>query len=197
MPATLKYLIGLVALLGVGTYSYSQYSTLRVPVPPRKIQMSEISHDGPTWLEANKPLYYTWIHPGGDWRDSKNVAQGNTPYASATTSPLIEHPITINGLETLVTRLVADNTGFYIRQPNGGTPAKVASKENKSGKPTPALTVVTDQGTFHPTLTHDVHLDASTNQCQGTGDFLATPFLLKFDLSGIKGTVQSASLTMY
>ena len=147
--------------------------------------------DGPTWEYANRPLGAPWTHPGGDYRDANDVAQGPTHYA---VSPVI------NGIgdiaipvKALVARLLANNTGFFIQQTKGLI--KLASRTH-STLPGPRLHVVTDKGTFDPVCTTDTWTHPSTNQPMGNDDRIDFPAIVKFDLSAVTGTVTSAVLTV-
>ncbi len=160
-----------------------------------RVQVSEASNDGPTWFYANTNLKYAWNVAGGDYRDKNNVRWGSTHYASSVIATSNEQTLTITGLADLATRLISDNTGIYLYQ-SGGTDFRIWTKENTAGQPKPVFTVVTSTGTFTPALTHDLELNISTNQTVGTIGTANQRVILKFDMSGVTGTVSSASLTL-
>ena len=71
-----------------------------------------------TW--NSRDLNTPWVHPGGDWFDLNNVAQGSTPYAMLT---IKGSDVPDNGYHKLdVTELVKEyvsgeyeNTGFLVK----------------------------------------------------------------------------------
>ena len=147
--------------------------------------------DGPTWEFANRSIFAWWVHPGGDWRDVTNTAQGNAAYA---TSPSIGASGDVAlSVTALVARLLTNNTGLYLRSTSGLV--KLAARSHPS-LPGPRLRVVTTTGTFDPPCIVDTWLSPSSNQPLGGQETMEFPAILKFDLSGVTGTVTAATLTL-
>jgi peptidoglycan hydrolase-like protein with peptidoglycan-binding domain len=160
-----------------------------------RVHISSEGSDGPTWLYANKTLRYAWKNPGGNWLDANGVSMGGTPYATAFIPDYGEQTLTFSAT-ALVKKLLTDNTGIYIHQATGGTPPAIATKE-RTDKPSPALHVVTDKGTYDAPLLIDTYLEPSNGNSLGANDRMSPPAILKFDLSQIQGNVQSATLSIY
>lgn len=147
--------------------------------------------DGPTWEFANRPLFASWVRPGGDWRDSADVAHGGAHYAvSPDIGGLGDVAIPVRAL---VARLLARNTGIYI-QPTRGL-VKLASRSNKTA-PGPRLHVVTTTGSFDAPCVVDTWLSSSSTQPLGGQETLEFPAIVKFDLSAVTGGVIRATLTL-
>lgn len=158
-----------------------------VPVTPERVQMTDApvkpgDQDGPNWTYANLILRAPWKNAGGDWRDASNVAQGTNHYAL---SPIIAGAgdVTLE-VKALVTRLLTENTGIYLRTVSGNV--NVAQ---------PRLHIDTDRGPFDPPCIVDTWLDRSSGVL-GASTKLGFPCIIKFELSAVAGTVQSATLTL-
>lgn len=157
--------------------------------------------DGPDWTFANSYLHIRWENLGGDYLDANNVSQGSTPFAScAVISSGTPGQTRTWSIGSLISRLRVDNTAICLRITSGGGNLWFASKENgvQAG---PSLSVVTNQGTFAPTLLKDFFIlngIDSENLYNTLNDRLREVILLKFDLSVIPAaaTVSSATLTM-
>ncbi len=173
------------------------------PVPPSAaltVQMTDAAVfvgdlDGPTWELANRPMLVPWVNPGGDWRDSANVAQGNAHYAvsadidySYYSTRDVTLPVT-----ALVSRLLSNNTGIYLLNTKGEV--KIASRSHAM-LPGPRLHIVTTTGIFDPPCIVDTWVSPSTNQPMGAQDTFEFPAIIKFDLTGVTGTVTSATLSL-
>jgi hypothetical protein len=146
--------------------------------------------DGPSWIYANRTLMIKWAHPGGDWRDREDVAQGANHYATASANGVGDIVVDVT---SLVARLRARNTGIYLRYLAGN--AWLASKAHATARG-PRLHVVTSEGEFDPACVADTYLSASTVTPLGAEPGMQSPALLKFDLSSVSGALSSATLTL-
>ena len=145
--------------------------------------MGDAINDGPNWAQANLALRVPWKNPGGDWRDKNDVAQGAAHYATATVA--VKGDFSMQCPE-LVQRLLADNTGIYLRKdPTKG--------DLYFGNP--RLHVVTDAGTFDPPVAVQCWY-AQEWATQPGKDLMKSPAIVKFDLSAVRGTVTAATLTL-
>ncbi len=150
----------------------------------------------------NAGAYFKWRNHLGDWRDTENVAQGDTPF----TSSLIEDLDEQQEIQMDVSNIVVDwhqgkyfNQGFFIRNRLSGK-ANIVSKENTSGLPASQLEVVTSQGTFLFKVNADTELKSTTYKCSGEEELLSSgsSILLYFSLDDIShsATIHSAKLIL-
>jgi hypothetical protein len=170
-----------------------------------------LTHDGdavgnvttssaPNRLYWNTVLEVPWARGTlGDWRDSADVANGSTPYASFPA-------VTATGRRTLaVTALVQRwrsnglNRGFFLSSRANAFPLIFAGRTATTAGDRPELVVVTTSGTFN--------LAARANACWNSSSVSVVssaaqfelragqqPAILQFDLSTVTGTVTSATL---
>jgi hypothetical protein len=185
--------------LSLGALALTSQGGVAAPVganlPPgraRRVLLVD-TREAPNWEEANSILQIAWTNLGGDYSDADGRRQGSAAFAQATIS---NHGVQVVSwsIGPLVQKLTEHNTGIYIKRDSGGGWANFASRESKTYAG-PALEVKTNAGSFDAPLIADTYL-ARGSPSQGSSDFLATPILLKFDLSRVSGTVTSAILTM-
>ncbi len=165
------------------------------------VQLTDLT-EGPNWINANENLKIKWENAGGDWWDANDAQQGATAYASATVSSFGAQSVSW-AVGSLIQKMRwrAENTGILLKLTSGSAFFNFASSRNPTYA-APALTVVTDAGTFQPPLIADLWIDVSgggLGQNVATREKLAGTVLLKFDLSAIPmgSTVSAATLTMY
>lgn len=163
-----------------------------------------ISDAETTHARSNTSMFYDWTNAGGDYRDRNDVANGSNHYDSLTVSSGSSQSVVFN-VKDLTTRMISDNTAFIIKKFGGGN-CQIASKEATSaelagGGHIPLLTIVTTTGTFTPSILVDTYMDPSTGSGLGTLPHLyvvsGSGALIKFDLSTVTGTVQTATLSLY
>jgi hypothetical protein len=142
----------------------------------------------------NRAGLLKWNHYMGDWRDAKNVAQGDQPYATA---DVIDND-TARAVEWDVTGLVQQwlsgehpSQGFFLRGVSGGGSCQFRSREFSEPSQHPQLIVATAGGSVTITPTADTYLEGSTYRSMGDSDTLkvsgkSNHALLRFDLSGVK-----------
>jgi hypothetical protein len=156
-----------------------------------RVQFGESPADGPNWTLASRSLAYEWTRAGGDYLDANRVRNGPAHFASVTS---MGNPDSHWDVTALTRELLAENTGFYLSMVEGAIAPRFASRQSAQ---MPKLTVITNSGTFEPPLSTACWVDPSSNRCIGSDTAdprLSFPAMLKFDLSGIKGTVKSAQL---
>ncbi len=149
------------------------------PAVSGRVQMSDKDNDGPNWTYANIIALRPWVHPGGDWRDANDVAQGRNPCAmSPPVSSLGDFSFDCTAL---VRRLVGDNTAIYLHPFKGGL---------RFGNPR----LVVD-GKSMPVLVQ-CYLDRSAGVVPGSRPYgMLSPAIVKFDLPSVTD-VTSATLTL-
>lgn len=133
-----------------------------------------------------------WKNKMGDWRDAKNVEQGQTPYVTAT----IKADQKGKPVEWDATALMMEwrdgkhpNQGFFLKGINGGT-ATFGSREQADATLRPQLILTGEKGEVVLTPTADTFLEQSTYRSQGDRDQLkvsidAQRTLLRFELKQV------------
>jgi hypothetical protein len=178
---------------------FSMPATPATPAPATKnaaasrVQLSDSVTDGPNWTLASKGLAYEWTRPGGDYLDVKRVRNGPAHFAKVSS---LGNPDSHWDVTALTRELLAENTGFHLSMTKGAIAPKFASRQSAK---MPKLTVTTSDGTFNPPLLTACWVDSSANRCLGSDPAdqqLSFPAMLKFDLSRIKGSVESAQLNV-
>lgn len=152
-------------------------------------QMFSGDIDGPTWEYANRALHVPWQRHGGDWRDATDAAYGSAHYASSSHTAVGNWELQVGDL---VARLLTRNTGIYL---SADADCTFASRSNAMAQG-PRLRVVTDVGTFNPPCVVDTWTHPSAGLPMGGTETFKPAALLKFDLSGVTGVVQSATLAV-
>lgn len=138
----------------------------------------------------NRGASFAWENTLGDWRDKKNISQGDEPYAKLSIPDLDQQQsFDINLTEMVAnwTSLKIPNQGILIKSRTSGK-TQLISKENIDKNLIPKLTIQSDQGTFVIPATADTSLRAYTYICSGNTELLTTTgnILIYFDLSNIQ-----------
>ncbi|MBM4018917.1 MAG: DNRLRE domain-containing protein [Planctomycetes bacterium] len=154
----------------------------------------------------NRAGQLEWQNKMGDWRDARDVAQGDEPYAAAPVGP--EHKG--KTAEWDVTRLVQEwvagkyaNQGMFLRAVGGQGACTFGSREQEDAARRPQLVLTGDGPALTLTPQADTFLDRSTYRSLGNSDSLrvsgSNHALLRFDLSGTGkvGKVQRATLRLH
>jgi hypothetical protein len=162
--------------------------------PKRYVPMTE-ALGGPTWDFAHKGLWVTWPR-GGSWFDADGVAQGEKPFASARIDSSNVW-VSFNATR-LVKLLLADNTGIFVRglrRTGASAPPKIAALPSPEAA---KLAIVTSTGKFELRPVMDAWIDVSTNREMVNLDFWqASGGILTWDFSGVTGTLESATLSVF
>lgn len=165
------------------------------------LQLGDSAADYPNIDKSNPVLVMYWENSGGDWSDAGDVEQGTTPFATALTDGTAKFiPFSCG---SLIQKLLTDgNTGIYLMPINpalatGNNISSFASTRYSDSSKRPTLTVVTDVGTFTPAVTVSAWMVADENTLVNAPERLDNRSVLKADLSGVTGTVISATLTLY
>jgi hypothetical protein len=155
--------------------------------------------DGATRSYANARMYWSWENENGDFWDLNGVENGPTPHDQSVVVGGVPSNWNIFTVTQMVQEQLAEeglNHGIHIFT-NQGQNSPATGSRGTANEPT--LQVVTDQGTFNPTLTIGTYSDGpNTTYIDESGADvlrLAVAFL-KFDLSVVTGTVTSATLTL-
>jgi len=154
--------------------------------------------NGATRDYYNRAGLLAWKNYLGDWRDAKNVAQGNAAYATTT----LEDDDTARSVEWDVTALVREwvegrfpNQGMLLRGVEGQGSHHFRSRQWSGADEHPRLVVTTPQGTQSLAPQADTYLEPSTYRSQGHSETLkvamkSSPALLRFDLAEIPAGTQ-------
>jgi len=144
----------------------------------------------------NRGIGVRWRNACGDWRDALDAAQGPAALASASVPPGSgPRPIPFDVTALVRWWLKNGNTGLLLRA--GGGPCEFASRENPDAALRPALTVATSGGKKTCPCTADATLNSSTYKSLGLGPTVAVgAAVMQFDLSGVAGEIQGATLTL-
>lgn len=163
--------------------------------------LGDATDDYPNADAANPVLVLSWENSGGDWSDAEGADQGATPFATALTDGTAKFISFSCG--ALIQKLLTDgNTGIYLMPINpplsiGNNISSFSSTRYSDTLKRPRLVVVTDVGTFNPSVTVSAWLQADENTLVNAPERLDNRSVLKADLSGVTGTVVSATLTLY
>lgn len=153
--------------------------------------------EGPTWDYASPVMLVPWQNKGGDWDDNDG-----TPYATKSLTGGVQW-ITFD-VPDLVTRLLEDNTAFFIHGTGNGAAPKFATLQTQAQIPgTPGywhpaeLHISTTTGSFDLVCVADTWLTPTSNAGQHGSYYFSPPALVKFDLSSVTGDVVSATLSLF
>ena len=164
-------------------------------------------NDGATRDYYNAAARLRWKNFMGDWRDTRNIAQGKTPYAKAR----IADDDTGKFVEWDVTALVREwwggkypNQGFFLKSIGRGGTIVFLSREHPEIRFRPHLTVVGEEGTKELSPQADTYLSKSTYRSQGTSKILRVSggsqnVLIRFDIAPLRdiGKPLRATLRLY
>ncbi|MCG2578169.1 hypothetical protein LZ012_14330 [Dechloromonas sp. XY25] len=176
------------------------------PVSP--LHISDSTTDGTTWLKVVSGLNsIAWRNPGGDWRDRNLVLQGTMPWASATISNFDREQILNFDVTELVRRHKSTgsdqlpNAGWIAWLQSGTALGYFYSREYGDVLKRPKLKVTTSTGTVTLNAGADawMALSAQTpvnNTATAMSVESGSRIALWFDLSGVSGSILSATLTL-
>ena len=165
------------------------------------------SADGATRKYYNRAGLLEWKNFMGDWRDAKNVQQGDAAFATARVVDDDQGKL----VQWNVTQLVREfhsgkhqNQGFFLRTIGDGGTIVFCSREHAEAEQRPSLVVVGEGGSTTLAPQADTYLMTSTYRSQGELETLrisGTPdnALLRFDLGGLNklGKLSGATLRLY
>ncbi len=163
--------------------------------------------DGATRDYYNRAGLLPWNDFMGDWRDARDVARGNTAYA---TTKVVDDD-TGKFVQWDVTNLVREwqdgkhqNQGFFLRTMNHGGTIVLCSREHAEAEHRPRLIVVGEDGSREFGPQADTYLTQSTYRSQGNSDVLKISGapdngLIRFDLDSAMGLgrLSKATLRLY
>lgn len=148
-----------------------------------------------------------WQHFMGDWRDAKDVAQGDAAYAMATVKDEDRGRIVEWDVTGLVREWLAGkhpNKGFFLRTRGKGGITVFCSREHEATEHRPSLRVAGQRGSKALSPVADTHLDKSTYRSLGDRDELRVSgrpnnLLMRFDLGAAEtlGAISKAVLLLY
>lgn len=155
----------------------------------------------------NSAAKLKWRNFMGDWRDAKNVAQGDTAYSSA----MIVDDDTSRRVEWDVTSLVQEwqngvhpGQGIFLRAVDKGGPIIFSSREHSEASQRPRLILVGEHGTAELAANADTYLTKSTYRSLGTAAELRVSsgpdhILIRFDPIPTEklGRLSKATLRLY
>jgi hypothetical protein len=161
------------------------------------------NYSGPTRDKWHNRLGFAWLRPNtmGNWLDASQVQEGSTPFASSAPITTVGQRVSITAT-ALVARWLANgqNRGTYLRITSGSLfPVAFHGRTDPTSGLRPTLTVVTSTGTT--VLTAQCNAWWQSSSFQAAGSALEwrlasgqSPAILRFDVSAIAGTLNSATL---
>ena len=167
-------------------------------------------NDGANREHYNRAAVLPWKHFMGDWRDAKDVPQGDVAFAVAK----VVDTDTSKPVRWDVTALVREwtdakgngkhpNQGFFLRVTDGRGPIMFASRESADATVRPKLQLTGEKGTVSLDAVADTYLTKSTYRGKGQADELrvsAEPdhLLIRFDLKQAAkvGAISNATLVL-
>ena len=169
-------------------------------------------NDGANREEYNRAAVLPWEHFMGDWRDAKDVPQGDVAFAVAKvvdtdTSKPVRWDVTTLVREWTDANGVGNgkhpNQGFFLRVTDGRGPIMFASRESADAAVRPKLQLTGEKGTASLDAVADTYLTKSTYRSMGQADELrvsAEPdhLLIRFDLKQAAkvGAISEAALVL-
>jgi hypothetical protein len=148
----------------------------------------ERNDDGASRDSYNRAAQLSWENFMGDWRDAKDVAQGDAAFAVAH----VDDTDSGRFIEWDVTGLVREwqtgkhaNKGFFLRPVAGRGKIDFCSRDHTEGEHHPELLISHAAASRRLSAAADTHLVKSTYQSQGHAEFLRVSgddhVLLRFD----------------
>lgn len=183
--------------------------TISSPVIADKSDWAEGSFeqsDGANREHYNRAALLPWKHWMGDWRDRKDVEQGESPYAVAA----IVDDDSVKAVEWDVTTLVKEwsaerfpDQGMFLRVVGNRGNILFGSRENPDPKLRPKLVLMGTQSVQLAPIA-DTYLTKSTYRSQGASEQLRVSnapdnLLIRFDLDQAKdiGPISQAKLVLF
>ncbi len=163
--------------------------------------------DGASRDYYNRAALLSWDNFMGDWRDAKDVAQGNAAYATTTvvdddSGKFVEWDVTGLIREWLAGK--HQNQGMFLRGTEGRGTYVFCSREHAESPHRPRLIAIGDKGSQTLAPKADTYLEQSTYRSQGNSELLRVSdnpnhALLRFDLDDLAecGNVTRATLRLY
>ena len=136
---------------------------------------TEVSDDGASREFYNRAGMLAWENFMGDWRDAKNVEQGEHPYAIETVVDDDEAMYVEWNVTTLVQEWIDkiyQNQGFFIRAVQGGA-IHFHSREHDNTDQRPRLIVEFDSQKLSLQPVADTYIDTSTYRSLGYENLLS------------------------
>lgn len=174
------------------------------PAAAEKSDWAEGS-DGANREHYNRAAQLPWKNFMGDWRDAKDVEQGDSAYAIAGVADTdSQEPVEwdVSALVKEWTSGKFPNQGMFLRVVEGRGPIVFGSRESANSELHPRLILVGKDGTAKLAPTADSYLTKSTYRSQGQAEELrvsAAPdhLLIRFDLSEAEvGKISEAKLVL-
>lgn len=138
----------------------------------------------------------------GNWLDAAGVAEGRSPIASTGVASTVGQALSAN-VTTLVQRWMISgaNRGLYLNVRATPWPLDLHGRGDVTPGNRPVLNVVTSTGSFALTAVANAAWSTTSFTGRGTknGFRLAAdsqPAIVRFDLTGVTGTLSSATLVM-
>ncbi|MCC6691391.1 MAG: T9SS type A sorting domain-containing protein [Bacteroidia bacterium] len=156
---------------------------------------------GTSKLYWSGKLGLLWKNPDvGDWLDSNLTAQGSKPFATAPINAI--GPVTAN-VTSLVNRWVSTgiNRGFLLHTGTTEYPFTFDGRTSATVANRPQLNIVTTTGTFNvPCIANSNWSPSVTDGWDSRPSFQVSKSnnfsIVQFDLKGVTGTVQRATLKL-
>lgn len=208
------------ALLSAGTLAQAISSGGGPAVPPQAVNEQAIIpetalrvfdslYTGTVWnFLVNQPIAVPWVNPGGDWRDRNGSLQGGAPWSSAVVRNVAAEQIVTFDVTSLVKSQIPSavngipNRGWIIKNDAGDVSAAFYSREYAVTTKRPTLRIMSSSGPYTIVAGGDVSMSSSTAQSthglettlglSGSKQRLA----LWFDLASVRGTINSATLSL-
>lgn len=137
----------------------------------------------------------------GNWLDAAQVEDGPTAYASTGAATTVGQTLSAT-VTTLVQRWLTSgaNRGFYLSTRGSAFPLGIYGRGDATDANRPKLTVVTDISTYVLTAAANASWNKTSYTGSGTKNLWqvvagSQPAVLRFDLTGVRGTVSSATLS--
>jgi len=166
------------------------------------VKLGDMSYDDPSWNVISENLLTPWKNPGGDWIDANGAQQGRAPFASATLPQFAPNGAVLTfDCASLVAQLVQrGNGGIMVRMSSGGNCYATSRQTTTAPSLVPRMTVVTSSGTINCRCVADTWITSQGGHLFGEDPQMQcnqnNPMLLRFDLSGVTGAVQSATMSL-
>jgi hypothetical protein len=174
---------------------FATWSASRAGADPGDWSEGADGNGGATRDDYNSAARLAWKNRLGDWKDAKDVAQGDTPYAVAPVGPKQKGSFVEWDVTPLVKAWLAGTVpaqGFFLRCVEGKGDFQFASRENQDAERRPQLVLHFGEKPVVLAPQADTYLEASTYRGFGHLETLRisqrpNPGLLRFDLAAANG----------